>query len=431
MNRKSTNNIVFEHSTLRTDKGEDRLTKKQLEALQLFYGEKGVPYFSLIHHGVKFNEYVGVIQVGKTVIEVLPKADKSNDNSEETKKRWRNVLIDMLHAVGTFDIHAPSSSELRLKSNSILDLYFELYVKEIEYLLRRGLIKKYRKVEGNRNALKGSIQFAKHISQNLVHQERFYVRCSTYDKEHELHAILYKALKLLNFINTNVKLKSRIGALLLDFPEINDIKITESLFDKIAFDRKTEPYKNALEIARLLLLNYHPDVNQGTNNVLALMFDMNVLWEQFVYVSLRKHKENGNTIAAQNVRNFWKPVNGYRSRMKPDIVLNKDTDDCVVLDTKWKRLQGYNPSPDDLRQMFVYMKYFGAKKVALVYPGVENMNKSGHYYDHKSPGSKAISNKECSIISIGVETDIKQWQKDISMNIKGWCGSNGKCINQI
>ena len=124
------------------------------------------------------------------------------------------------------------------------------------------------------------------------------------------------------------------------------------------------------------MLNYHPDLSNGQNNVLALMFDMNLLWEQFVYVSLRKYKASNTTIAAQNTKNFWKPSSGNRSKMKPDIVLNKGKEDCVVLDTKWKNLNGYNPSPDDLRQMFVYMKYYGAKKVALIYPGTENKNQS-------------------------------------------------------
>ena len=106
---------VFEHQSLRTDRGEQRLSKNQLEALQSFYGEQGVPYYSLLPKGVKFNEYVGVIQVGKTVIEVLPKADKSDDQDG-----WRNVLINMLRAVGLFNIHAPSNSNLSLRSNSIL-----------------------------------------------------------------------------------------------------------------------------------------------------------------------------------------------------------------------------------------------------------------------------------------------------------------------
>lgn len=406
---------VFEHERIRTDRGEQRLTSGQLEALQLFYGENGVPYYSLIHHGVRFNEYVGVIQVGSTVIEVLPKADKSNET-----ERWRNVLISMLHAVGIFDIHAPSSSDLRMRSNSILDLYFELFIKEVEYLLYRGLIKKYRKTQGNRTSLKGNIQFAKHISQNLVHQERFYVKHTTYDKQHDIHAIMYKALKLLSYINTNVRLNSRIGSLLLDFPELYDIKVTESVFDKIVFDRKTEPYRNAIEISKLILLNYHPDVTRGKNNVLALMFDMNVLWEQFVYVSLRKYKSNSTIIASQNTKNFWKPQSGYHSKMKPDIVLNKGTKDCVVLDTKWKNINGYNPSSDDLRQMFVYMKYYGAKKVGLVYPGAEKKNQSGLYYDHTTYDSKNLSDEECSIISIGVQKDVKVWQKQISETIKNW-----------
>ncbi len=420
-----TKNItVFEHESIRIDRGEEKLSSKQLEALQQFYGEKGVPYFSLIHHGVRFKEFVGVLQVGNTIIEVLPKADKNGDT-----ETWRGVLISMLHAVGIFDIHAPSSSDLRLRTNSILDLYFELFIKEIEYLLHRGLVKKYRKSEGNTTALKGSIQFAKHIRQNLVHQERFYVKYSTYDREHNIHAILYKAIKLLNHINTNTKLKSRLGALMLDFPELYDINVSDALFEKVSFDRKTEPYKNALEIARLILLNYHPDVSSGTNNVLALMFDMNVLWEQFVYVSLRKHKEKQTTIAAQNTRNFWKPISGYRSKMKPDIVLNKGKEDCIVLDTKWKNLNGYNPSPDDLRQMFVYMKYYGAKKVALVYPGSVNRNQSGYYYDHNGSNSKELSNEECSVVSIGVDRDVNTWQKAISDDIMSWC--NPKEINEV
>lgn len=403
---------VFEHDRIHIDRGNNRLNPSQLNALQQFYGENGVPYFDLIHNGIKFNEYVGVLMVGKTTIEILPKADK-----ELETKDWRKVLIGMLHAVGLFDIHSPSSTSLDLRANSILELYFELFVCELEYILHVGLIKKYRKTSGNLNSLKGSIHFPKHINSNLTHKERFFVNYTTYDKEHIFHQILFKTLRLLQKINSNVRLQSRITSLLLDFPEMPDIKISENTFNRIFYDRKSSKYKNSIEIARLLLLNYHPDIKVGTNDVLALMFDMNYLWERFVYSSLRKHKEVGSTVTAQNTKDFWKPTYGYNSKMKPDIVINKDKVDCIVLDTKWKNLKQNNPTPHDLRQMYVYMKYYNAKRVALVYPNAESSIKSGYFY--KETDSELSSN-DCSLISIGVIEDINQWQTKIYEQINNW-----------
>ena len=93
---------VFEHQKLQLHKG---INQQQLESLQAFYGEKGVPYFSLIHHGVKFNSYVGVIQVGTTTIEILPKADRQPNPDTSS---WRSLLIGMMQAVGTIKVTAPS-----------------------------------------------------------------------------------------------------------------------------------------------------------------------------------------------------------------------------------------------------------------------------------------------------------------------------------
>ncbi|MBF0518707.1 MAG: restriction endonuclease [Nitrospirae bacterium] len=406
---------IFEQQTIKLNQEIDGVIfdEHKLKALQRYYGQKGVPYFTLIHNGVRFKEYVGVIQVGETVIEVLPKADNTFTETYE-EKQWRDILVKMLLAVGAFKIHAPGISSLKLKSNSILDLYLELFIKEVEYLLHNGLIKQYRKKEGNVIALKGSIQFGKHIQQNLTHKERFYARYTTYDVEHKLHFILYQTIRLLMQINNNVRLNCRIGALSLHFPEMPEMKVTETTFEKLVFTRKTQPYKNAIDIAKLLLLQYHPDLNKGRNNVLALMFDMNKLWEQFVSVSLRKHKAPDMTLTVQTSKYFWKPENGNRSKIRPDIVVNKGNSDCVVLDTKWKNLNGYNPSPDDLRQMYVYHKYYGAKKVALVYPGTKTHISKGSYLDEEM-------DKECSIILLSVEHEIKKWQLTIYDEIRKWC----------
>lgn len=413
MNNPNTHITVFEHEAIRFDKGEKRITEDQFKALQQYYGS-GLPYYSLIYNGVRFNEHVGVIQIGKTLIEVLPKADKREAN----ENAWRNVLINMLKAVGGFDVKVTSESALKVKPNTILDLYFEMFIKEVESILHKGLVKQYRKKESNVNALKGSLQFGKHIQQNLTHQERFYVRHTTYDVEHKLHYIIYKTIRLLRQINTNADLSSRIATLLLNFPEMPDVNISASTFENIIYNRKNASYKKCIEIARLLLLHYHPDVSKGRNNVLALMFDMNKLWEQFVYVSIRNHKNADNRITAQTSKNFWKPNVGQFSTIRPDIVINiSDEENCVVLDTKWKNLNGYNPSPEDLRQMYVYHQYYAAKRVALVYPGNGNSSKGG-YYLH--PQTNEMLDMECSVIAIDVDINVKEWQKKICKNIEDW-----------
>ena len=410
---------VFEHQFIKLGDVIDDVTfdEASLKGLKGYYGEKGVPYYSLTNNGVKFNEFVGVIQVRNTVIEVLPKADKSNDD----KKYWQELLVKMLSAVGLFDIQSTSDSSLKLKSNSILDLYFALFIKEVEYLLHSGLAKQYRKKEGNVTALKGSIQFAKHIQQNLTHQDRFYVRHTTYDVEHKLHFILYKTIRLLKQINTNAELHSRIGVLLLHFPEMPDIKVTEATFDTLVFNRKTQPYKKAIGIAKLLLLQYHPDVITGRHNVLALMFDMNVLWEKFVFVSLRKYKPAHITVSAQTTKSFWRSFDtGQYSTMRPDIVIKSSTD-CVVLDTKWKNINGSSPSSGDLRQMYVYHKYYKATRVALVYPGTVTQEPvvSGKFEKIVDFENENI----CSVITLNTndktaeKKPISVWQEQISKKI--------------
>jgi len=405
------NNImtVSEHQPVQVgySSGGPPLEKRQLESLQRFHST-GVPYFTLIHNGVKFNEYVGVLKVGTLTIEVLPKMDRGEDN-----QKWRQILLGMLHAVGIFDIHAPSSSQLSLKSNSILDLYFELFIKEVEMLLRAGLVKKYRKTEGNKSALKGSILFANHIRENIVHQERFYVRHVVYDPKNHLNQILYKTLKLLQRINTNVVLSSRIGTILLDFPEMPWIRVSSDLFSRLSFSRRTEPYRKAIAIAKLLLLQYHPDIKRGQENVLALMFDMNILWERFVYLSLLKNKKEEQTIEPQSSKDFWKPERGSKVRMRPDIVVNKGKKNCFVLDTKWKNLKGMNPSPEDLRQMFTYSTYYQAPKTMLIYPGKEEGSTNGKYFNRDG----ILHEQECGIINIAVKSEIREWQKDIARRI--------------
>lgn len=395
--------IRFEHEKLVFDMQVEE-ERKLYEALEAYHGEY-TPFFKLIRNGVQFCEYVGVLQVGSTIIEILPKADKSRDANV-----WQNILINMIRSVWGFSVKESGSSNLKLKHNSVLDLYFELFVFELESLIHSGLIKKYIRQEQNAKALKGKLSFSKHIQQNIIHKERFYIETTVYTVNHKLHQIIYAALVLLQKLNRNSVLASRIGNLLLNFPEQERIKINSKTFDTITYDRKSKAYKTIIDIAELILLNYHPDISKGRRQILALMFDMNALWEQFVLGLLRKSLKDYK-VSGQITKRFWKG-NSLSSNMRPDIVLHGDNI-TMVIDTKWKNLNGKSPSPDDLRQMFVYHEYFEANKVVLLYPGEGSLIEGQFYHKDQS----GFDNKHCHVLQLPADKDFGVWKNRIVENV--------------
>jgi len=268
---------VFEYEKLYLEGYKNGLLSvSQFDALVKYNQKHDSRFFTVIHKGIKFKQYVGVIQVGKLTIEVLPKADREQA-SEENKSVWHKVLFQMLKKCRVIRLEGSSEADLRLRHSSLLDLYINLFLFEVEQIIHQGLIKKYDSLEGNRKTLSGQLKFQKHITQNLVHKEHFFVKHQVYDQNHLLHQLLHEALLIVLQIATNTNYSDRVGRILLSFPPLSRRKVDPALFRKIRYNRKREHYRKAIELARLLLLNYSPDVQTGNNNVLAILFDMNGL----------------------------------------------------------------------------------------------------------------------------------------------------------
>ena len=101
--------------------------------------------------------------------------------------------------------------------------------------------------------------------------------------------------------------------------------------------------------------------------MLALLFDMNSLWEEYVLVRLKQVQDDyGVQISGQQSTSFWDGI-----RIRPDIVIEKDegkNKGTFIIDTKWKNISYNKPSTDDLRQMYVYNEYWKSDKAMLLYP---------------------------------------------------------------
>lgn len=325
--------------------------------------------------GILFKQYVGVITVKDLTIYVLPKADK--DAKDGDKDLWRNRLTFMLSQVRKLNVQTTAPANLKWRPNVLLNIFLKKFLNEVAVLLNRGLIKTYRKTDGNRTALRGKLLFNKQIAYNCVHQERFFVRYTTYDYNHILNRIIRQALLAICDITNSSDIKGRATSTLFNFPELDEIAVTPELFSRLIFDRKSEDYRNVIKLAEMILLNYSPDLHHGNNHVWTLMFDMNKLWEEFVYETLRR-KLTDYIVNPQEPKRFWKPQNGRVKTVRADIVISKGIE-RFVLDTKWKTPYDKDSSGKpsisdaDLHQMYVYSYLYSescdVKKVALLYPG--------------------------------------------------------------
>ena len=338
---------------------------RDLEALQRAHSGHE-QYYELIHHGVRFKQYVGVIQVGRLTIEILPKADK---RGEGDKEGWQQLLKEMLHISRLRRVGAISKSQLKLRHHTLLDVYIAHFLSECEEVLRRGLVKTYRREQGQVKALKGRLLFAQQVRYNAIRQDRMFTEHQVYDHGHLANHILHAALEVLERVVPNQDMRAEVARLLMRFPEMGPRPaIHAGTFARIVASRKLAHYEEALGMAKLILLNYSPDVRRGSEDVLAILFDMNVLWEMFVYRILKRGEAaRGYRVSEQQSKAFWN-----RRRVRPDLLIRWDDGRSVVVDTKWKLVDDLKPSDPDLKQMYVYNRFWKTGRSVLLYPGSMN-----------------------------------------------------------
>lgn len=384
---------VFEHQTIRVGE-DDRFTLAHFKALESYGYKTREQYFRIGNKRIKFSNYVGVLQINNLTVEVLPKIDKIT-SVQEVKDKWHNVLISILHECKLLKLHHLNNAKLKLKSASILDLYYDVFLTETEAILKQGLKKSYRQQSENIKKVKGKILFTNHIRENLLRKDMFYINHKIFDADNLLNQIIKRALIILNNLVSSARHQIRINKLLLALENVRDVQITEGSFDQLIFDRNTERYRSALNLAKLIILKYSPDLKSGKSQVLAILFDMNALFEEYIYRQLKRFALNhSNPITSVKIQNrlpFWE-----RRGIKADILVEAKGR-RIVIDTKWKLLEDTTPSDNDLKQMFVYNLHYQSDLSILLYPYTTVQSA-----DKKPFRSQSFNNYYCKVAFVDI-----------------------------
>ena len=316
---------------------------------------------------LKVSQYVGVIQTKSGVsIEILPKIARVN-----TKKNTKKILIKMLKTLRNSPFKNLGKSSIKTEHMDLLEVFITMFSEELANLVRRGLKSNYIAKEENTKFLKGKLKLTEHIRKNAIHKERFYVQFDEYLQNRVENRIIRTTLVFLYKKSRNGRNKKNLRELLFVFDRISPIHDYTSAFKKIRIDRQMKDYETILQWCKYFLQGDSFTPYRGNSVALALLFDMNLIFEDYVAHCLKK-VDSIKGIRTQ-VSEKTLLISPNRFKLKPDLKYQQIVTGEVkniIGDTKWKLLTSNKAmNQSDLYQMYAYgTKYDDINEIHLIYP---------------------------------------------------------------
>lgn len=366
--------LVFrEHDRLRDLGKEDETELKQF-ALENQTDRQGKyrPVLSVRNGQLYAGNHVGVIKTrGGTVLEILPKVDFADGDTESTRK----VFLRMLRSYrGLRDAQFNETGISELRNFTMLDVFVRLFLINLVLLTKRGLARQYRGVEDNLAWLRGRIQFPEHIRRNAANRARFYVAFDEFTADRPVNRLIHSAIHKLRSI-THPENHQLLHQLRICFSEVPRSARPEVDWQRHRIDRSMRHYDAVMAWVGLFLFNHGLATFSGRHVNQALLFPMEEVFEDFVSDAFRRHQRICG-IRTQGPRKAFARIGEKDAfHMKPDIALVRSGEVQFVLDAKWKREvhnDGKDPKhgviQDDIYQLYSYGRKFGCGSVALIYP---------------------------------------------------------------
>ncbi|MBK6303559.1 MAG: McrC family protein [Arcobacter sp.] len=374
----------FEYLQYRDNTKDNFIKKDIFDSLEKFVleNEKTAQYLKITTKSgfgkvLQAQNYVGVIQTKDgTTIEILPKIKNA------TTEKSKDILIKMLKTLKNSPFKNLSVANLKSSKIPLFEIFISMFLEELTVLVRNGIKSDYISKEENLKFLKGKLKISEQIKYNTIHKERFFVQYEEFISNRVENRLIKTTLQFLYNKSKLNKNQQRIREFLFVFDEIEISHNIKTDFSKIKLNRQMKDYEQVLLWCKTFLFENSFSPYKGNDIAFALLFDMNLLFESFVYSYLKK-SSNFQDIKSQDRTHHLAYENGIgRFRLKPDIVINGGK---IIADTKWKILsedKAYNGVlQDDMYQLYAYgTKYDNCEKIYLIYPFDELIIKNSYNY---------------------------------------------------
>jgi 5-methylcytosine-specific restriction enzyme subunit McrC len=345
------------------------LTVREVEDLDRAQHAIGVEVFSWVSRNrIKMTQYVGMLATPMVRLEILPKID--NLKTSET----RNTLIRMICVAWDIPLAEGDLTGHDYQTFDILELLIAAFARRLRNEIRAGLSRAYTGNEQDLFRMRGKMLVKRQFTTLAANPQRLACQYDEFTANIGLNQILLCAVLFLARRTSRPETQRLLNEIAMHLPDVCAISVPEAMNEKVFFDRANRRWEVVVTLARQLLAGIYQTPYSGEQIGLAVLFDMNLLFERYVAELAKKPcRSLGYAVRTQRpVRCLARTHDGKPVfSTHPDIHLEKEQD-VIILDTKWKKLDPARPNLDvpqsDGYQMHGYAHVYGASATVLVFP---------------------------------------------------------------
>lgn len=355
----------------------------------------------VLEHGrkdLRARGVVGVIAAQGCQLEILPKIEGSSDATTADKATLRHRLIHMLAVAQDIRIDAGPLAQLGWQNDTLLELLIRLFCGKLVEAVKQGMPRRYVGVEADLPTLRGRLDTMRQFGRLAVSPHKLACRYDELSPDHALNQVMKAAVLRLARLARASDNQRVLRELAFAYADIGEVPVKALRWDAIVLDRTNRRWRELVTLAKMLLGNRHQQTSAGAGEGHALLFEMNVLFEQYVARLLKRALAgSGLRVSVQGgLRSCLFDGEIGRFQTRPDILIRSGSDIVLVVDTKWKRISGRIDDPkmgisqSDVYQVMAYGQLYECDRTMLLYPHHHGLEDSvfERSYSVGSPGHR-------------------------------------------
>jgi 5-methylcytosine-specific restriction enzyme subunit McrC len=335
----------------------DHIGAEDVDALERLVERLGVPIFRFYRNRLQARHYVGVLTAGNRSYQLLPKIYERDESN-------LTLLLILLRHTRRLSIRPAGITQLAKSNGSFLEIWIHHFAETLNHALRRNPRRAYVDIEEEVGLLRGRLL----IEQMRMGRDRlrakYPCRYQVFTGDHLLNQVLAYCNRLLlslTSVSSTLRVIRENEALL---GEARQRSVSVEDVDRIHLNRLNKDYEPLLQLCRLLLAHSTLDLRSGRIQQLALVFDMNRLFEDFVRTFVERFASQLGFAEAGSLRrvraqHVLGKLFGLFS-MEVDLVLTDSEGRRVLVDTKYKATDPKDKrgglAQSDFYQMYAYAR---------------------------------------------------------------------------